>query len=776
MNEDAVAPKSSGNPIMSTIDLRAGQASSASLLLPVFATTIFLSATLLFSVQPMFTKMVLPLLGGSPSVWSVAMVFFQAVLLAGYGYAHAMTHALDPRRVALIHLGVFAFAFTALPIAVAQGWGNPPADYQAFWLIGLFGASIGLPFFAVAANAPLIQAWFARTGHPQAHDPYFLYGASNLGSFASLLAYPFLLEPALTLRDQSALWSAGFGLLGVMIAASAVLMSRNMAAPQVSSARTDSIAAPAWADRAKWVALSFVPSALLVAVTSHISTDIASAPFLWVIPLALYLLTFVLTFRASGDGLHVWMVRLQPIVAAPLVIGLMGGSRAYWFVAILLSLGTFVISTMICHRELYLRRPDATHLTGFYMWVSAGGVLGGIFSGLFAPFVFPDVWEYPILIVLALMCRPGAFDAGWRVWARDLLVVAALITIACLPRAIGWNMPAEAEPVWMIVLVMFAAAIMLQAKHASRLVALSVLVLALTAIYRPGLVQTETARSFFGVHKVVESADGKFRMLYHGTTLHGAQQIRDAAGRPVAGTPEPLTYYYRDGLFAEVIRAAQAAGKTDNVASVGLGAGSLACYARPGESWTFFEIDPEVVRIARDPAKFSFLTRCAPQAPIVLGDARLTLARQPGRYGLIMLDAFSSDVVPVHLLTREALGGYLEKLAPGGVMAFHISNRYLELASVVREVAATHGLAVYLKQDRKVTAERFLETMHANSLMAVMARREEDLSALVNAGGWTRLRADGSVRPWTDDYSDILSAIWRMRFPPAKTVSQSAKN
>lgn len=753
---------------MSTIDPAIGltRARSAMALLPAFAATIFLSATLLFSVEPMFTKMVLPMLGGSPSVWSVAMVFFQAVLLAGYGYAHAMTHWFDPRRVAFVHLGVIALAFTALPIAVASGWGHPPADHQALWLIGLFSASIGLPFFAVAANAPLLQAWFARTSHPQAHDPYFLYGASNLGSFASLLAYPVLLEPFLTLREQSSLWTTGFGLLGVLIAASAVLMTRNMSGESAAVARA-SAAAPTWSDRAKWVGLSFVPSALLIAVTSHVSTDIASAPFLWVIPLALYLLTFVLNFRAKGDTVHLWMVRLQPIVVAPLVIGLMGGARAYWFVAIMLSVGTFVISTMICHRELYLRRPDASHLTGFYMWVSAGGVLGGIFSGLFAPFAFPDVWEYPILIVLAQLCRPGAFDGGWRAWSRESAICAALLAMALVPRFVfGAQLPASAEPVWMIVLVCLAAVIMLQAQNAPRLAGLTVLVLVLTVAYRPGLIQTDTARSFFGVHKVIESADGKLRMLYHGTTLHGAQRIRDEAGKPIIGKPEPLTYYYSGGLFAEALNATHAKHPDARVALVGLGAGSLACYARPADKWTYFEIDPEVARIARDPSKFGFLPQCAPNAEVVIGDARLTLAERGGQYDLVMLDAFSSDVVPVHLLTREALGAYLQRLAPGGMIAFHISNRYLELASVLREVAGLHGLSIHLKQDTKVTAEIFMEKMYANSLVAVLARSDEDVAALTAGGGWTKLKPDGSVRPWTDDYSDILSAIWRMKVRP----------
>jgi SAM-dependent methyltransferase len=340
---------------------------------------------------------------------------------------------------------------------------------------------------------------------------------------------------------------------------------------------------------------------------------------------------------------------------------------------------------------------------------------------------------------------------------------AALCGAALIPYACGLTLPAESERFWMIALVILAAVGMLQAERPPRLVGITVLILVLTAAYRPGLVQTETARSFFGVHKVVESADGRFRMLYHGTTLHGAQRLRDDAGMPVRGRPEPLTYYYDQGLFAEVLHGVRAAhGALNRVAVVGLGSGSLACYSQPGEQWTYFEIDPVVVQIARDPSKFRFLTDCAPQAEIVLGDARLTIGDARDRFDLIVLDAFSSDVVPVHLLTREALAVYLEKLAPGGVMAFHISNRYLELASVVREVAALHGLSIFLNQDTKATANEFLEKMHTNSLIAVLARRESDVSALTSGNGWRKLVADGSVRPWTDDYSDILSAIWRM--------------
>lgn len=732
----------------------------------VFGGTLFLSATLLFSVQPMFTKMVLPLLGGSPGVWSVAMVFFQAVLLLGYAYAHVLTRWTDPRHAVVIHLTLFAVALLTLPLAIAGGFGKPPASYEAFWLIGLFGASIGLPFFAVAANAPMLQAWFARTNHPQARDPYFLYGASNLGSFCALLAYPVVIEPLLTLRDQSWLWSAGFVALMVMIAVAGTLLTLTMqpTATAQTQAATET-AAPTWRDRAAWIALAFVPSALLIAVTSHISTDIAAAPFLWVIPLALFLATFVLTFRAGGDGTHVWMLRLQPYVVAPLAVSLMGGTRVFWLAAILLNLGMFVISTMICHRELYLRRPSANNLTEFYMWVSVGGVIGGIFSGLVAPFIFPDIWEYPILIVLALLCRPGIFQNGAKVLAREGGMVAAAIVAALIPLLVfGIRISPSFELAWMIALVFLALVIMLQARHPLRLAGATAFVLVLTASYQPGSLRTETERSFFGVHKIAESYDGRLRMLYHGTTLHGAQHIRDDAGHPVTGKPDLLTYYYPGGPMPEaVVSMRDAKGVLGNVAVVGLGTGSLSCYAKTGENWTYFEIDPAVIRIAQDRSKFRFISDCAPDTRIVLGDARLTLAEEKASFDLIVLDAFSSDAIPVHLLTQEALGMYLSKLRPGGAIVFHISNRYLELASVLAEVARTHHLVTWLKTDIVPDGEDAKKRMHMSSLVAVVARRDEDLSAFRTRSGWKPFKPKEAVRPWTDDYSDILSSIWRMR-------------
>jgi len=733
------------------------------LTLPVFAVTICLSALLLFSVQPMFTKMVLPLLGGSPGVWSVAMVFFQAMLLAGYAYAHAVTKLLNPRVAVAVQICVFGLALFTLPLTLASGFNRPPAEGEALWLIGLFGMSIGLPFFAVAANAPMLQAWFARTSHPQAGDPYFLYGASNLGSFVALLSYPVLIEPFLTLRAQSLAWTGGFVVLMAMIAVAGVFMIATMR-PAAARAVDKPAVAPQTREIAVWVALAFVPSAMLVAVTSHISTDIASAPFLWVVPLAIFLATFIFTFRAGGDATHRLLVRLQPFVIAPLAIGMLGGARTFWLVVLILDLALLAVTAMICHRELYLKRPDARFLTGFYLWISVGGVLGGIFTGLIAPYLFSDVWEYPVLMVLALLCRPGAFESGWRPWLKGGAVLAALLAVAITPYWLGQQIPAGMAVAWMIGLVGIAAFIMLNARDTMKVATATVFVLVLTALYKPGFVHAQTARSFFGVHKVSESSDGRFRMLFHGTTLHGVQRLKNEDGTASDGKPEPLTYYYKRGPIAETIAAMRdQKGKLEAVAVVGLGTGSMACHAKAGERWRFFEIDPVVVRIARDPAQFRFLSDCGGGENIVLGDARLTLLDEKGGFDLIVLDAFSSDVVPVHLLTKEALGQYLSRLKEGGAIAFHISNRYLELASVIAEVGAAHGLKTIVKLDNSVTKEEHSRTMYAASLVAVVARSEADIAKLSASPDWRRQVADGSVRPWTDDYSNILAAIWRLQ-------------
>jgi len=726
----------------------------------LYATTLFVSALLLFSIQPMFAKMVLPKLGGAPAVWSVAMVFFQTVLLAGYAYAHLLNRMLPPRWAAVFHLTLLGVTATMLPIAIAPGWGTPPSDSTALWLFGLFAVSIGLPFFTLSASAPLLQSWFAASGHRQAGNPYVLYAASNLGSFAALFAYPVIVEPFLTLKTQTAAWSIGFALLAILLSLVAVFTSRAQpVAAQVEA--TDDGSASA-GERMRWIALAAVPSGLVIAVTAYLTTDIAAAPFLWVVPLAIYLLTFVAVFRERPWIAHANVVRFVPFAVAPLAVSLIGGEKVFWLTFIALNLAAFALLTLMCHGELYARRPSPRRLTEFYLCTSFGGVIGGAFAGLLAPQIFNGNYEYPILIALALLCAPGIFTGGPRkALTAALPWLAISAALALLWYVTRYQPPATLELAFQVLLTLLAAAMLFQRQRPMRFFGLVILSFAVTALWRPGIAPIETARSFFGVHKVAEINGGSARVLYHGTTIHGAQRLRNEDGTPTDGIPAPQTYYYFGGPFAEAISAARAVrGNLDHVAVVGLGTGSLACHRKGREHWTFFEIDPEVIRIARDPRRFEFLSKCAPDMPVVAGDARLTLEASTDRYDLIVLDAFSSDTIPVHLLTREAVAGYLAKLTPHGVIVTHISNRHLDLAPIAANVAQSLGLTALLREDD--SAGDLLTTLKGNARLVVLARDAADTGSI--AANWTALPADRTSALWTDDYSNILGVMLRKKF------------
>jgi hypothetical protein len=736
------------------------QAAAARLTPWLYAVTLFVSALLLFSIQPMFAKMVLPKLGGAPAVWSVAMVFFQTALLGGYAYAHVLNRLLLPRHAAMLHLLLIGITAMVLPIAIATGWGAPPLDGTALWLFGLFAASIGLPFFALSASAPLLQSWFAASGHGQASNPYVLYAASNLGSFVALFAYPVVIEPFLTLKTQTSVWSVGFAVLAVLLSVVGLFASR--AIPAVAQAEPQNDTRVSAGERTRWIALSAVPSGLVIAVTAYLTTDVAAAPFLWVVPLAIYLLTFVAVFRERPWIAHANVVRFVPFAVAPLAVSLIGGDKVFWLTMIALNLVAFALLTLMCHGELYARRPSPQRLTEFYLCTSFGGVIGGAFAGLVAPQIFNGNYEYPILIALALLCTPGIFAGGQRKALTEALpwlaLSAAVVLIWYLTR---FQPPAALELPFQVLLALLAAAMLFQRQRPVRFFALVILSFAVAALWRPGIAPIETARSFFGVHRVAEIAGGNARILYHGTTIHGAQRLRNEDGTPVDSPPAPLTYYYQEGPLAEAIRATRAThGSLDQVAVVGLGTGSLACHRKARERWTFFEIDPEVIRIARDPQRFEFLSSCAPDTPVVAGDARLTLEASPDRYDLIVLDAFSSDTIPAHLLTREAFAGYLLKLSAHGVIVAHISNRHLDLAPVLANVAQSHGMVAFLREDDR--AGDFMTTFKANARIVVLARDAANTGSI--AGDWTSLRPDRSSALWTDDYSNILGIMLRKKF------------
>ena len=719
----------------------------------IFAAAIVVSAALLFLVQPMFTKLVLPRFGGAPSVWSVAIVFFQCTLLAGYAYSHWLMRAAPSRIAVAIHVLLTIAACFWLPLAIAERWAQPPAGGEAIALFALFAASLGPPFVALAAGGPLLQAWFARTDHPAAANPYFLYALSNAGSFLALVSYPTVIEPFVRLSDQARYWSVAFYALIGLIAACGLVLWRAQARSPI--ALDDTAAPPAWRDAARWAALAAVPSGLLVAVTAHISTDVAAVPLLWVVPLALYLLSFIIVFARRQIIPHRLVVAVQPffVICLAAVIVFEPVKTILWLVAA--HAAVFFVCALMCHGEVARTRPSGRFLTGFYLSVAAGGALGGLAAGVIAPHVFSWVAEYPLLLALAVLCRPAVAMPG-----RQYALVAALAAAGSLLIVSGF-FPALLDE------TMFnraAAALLVACVPLSLVPPACAAVIASVLLANHGLFQppgSVSVRSFFGVAKVVESPDHRFRILQHGTTMHGAQRIDVDGARQPPERPEPLLYYWDGSAIAQTFNAAQAQSAAPlRYAVIGLGTGSLACRARAHEHVDFYEIDPAIVRIARDPALFTFLSACGANAPIMLGDARRTLVQASDAvYDLIVVDAFSSDAIPVHLLTREAMAIYLQKLRPHGTIVMHISNRHLELASVVAGIAAANGL-VTLVSDRPDPDETANPYKFSGTVAAV-ARNREDFAELVQSGDWEFTPPDPAQWVWTDDYCNILGAVLR---------------
>ena len=738
----------------------------------LFAATMFVGAALLFWVQPLFTKMVLPLLGGSPSVWNTAMVFFQAALLCGYGYAHLLTRHLGPRGQCLTHLCVLGAAAVALPIGIAEGW-RPDSDAPpALWLLGLLFVSIGAPFFAVATTAPLIQRWFSRTGHPRASDPYFLYAASNLGSVAVLLAFPFVIEPLVGTRGQAFAWMLGFGALAACIVGCGASVWGSSAKTRLTIPSSDATR-PTWRRRASWLAYSAVPSALLLGVTGHISTDIASAPLLWIAPLTLYLLSFVNAF-ARRPLIPSWLA-VRSMAFALVILAALFPWREPASIFLPLHLVVFFFIATACHAALAERRPAAGFLTEFYLFVSCGGLLGGLFVALLAPMVFDSVLEYPLSLVLAAALLPnrtreasavrsegggGSRAAPGRgiLW-RERDIVLAILILAVLVGG-RWFISWAGLPLPFIV---FASALgifaVLVLSRQVRPVGFALCIAALLIAGQQQWTSDDTTwrgRSFFGVYRIVEAVDPPTRSLMHGTTNHGGQWTTDE------GSIEPTNYYTPASPVANIIAATQARTDSQRVGLVGLGTGALAYYRRPEDAWRYFEIDPLVARLATNGDYFDMLPTHDPSATIVLGDARLTLGQEPERsFDLLIIDAFSSDAIPIHLLTREAVALYMEKLDHDGVLLLHISNRLLDLQPVVAGIVAELGHKAIVGTLGKVDKET--DPVSAPSHWVAIARDDAMIDRLALDEAWQPLDP-ASRRVWRDDFSNLAGVIrWRVK-------------
>ncbi len=716
---------------------------------PVYILAIFLGASLVFSVQPMFAKMVLPIVGGSAAVWNIALVFFQGALLAGYAYAHYLQKL--PLKAQLAgHLLALALAALSLPMAASTLFNEPPQSGQALWLIGLFAASVGAPFMVISATAPLLQAWFSKTGRPDSADPYFLYAASNAGSLLALVAYPLVLEPMMGAHAQAQVWQTGYVALGVLIAACGLLTLnlQKRDAPAVEVKAASKAAAASWGQRGMWTLYAFAPSMLLVAASTHITTDVASAPLLWVAPLALYLLAFIMAFMKKPliAPRYALLIHLVMTVSALTLTW----TYVQWSSLLIVTLSALFFGVLVCCQELYRRRPEASGLTEFYMWMSVGGVLGGAFAALVASVLFNSVLEYPLALALTLALRPWGEPTAKLLmrFAMGAIVIAA--AMVALPRL--FDAPIMPMLVFggMMLVVMGMVAVQ---RHPFALAACALAITGIGKVFTNADHIFET-RGFYGVMHVVDTPDGAYRLFTHGTTVHGAQRLDPERADEPSGYYGPLT------PIGQTFRVLTEAGLANSVGVIGLGVGSTSCYARPHQSWVFFEIDPLVAQAATNPDLFTLVSRCAPQATIEIGDGRKLLEGEPvGAFDLLLVDAFSSDAVPTHLLTVEAFQLYMSRLSENGVAMIHMSNRNLALADIVARTAQAAG-AVAIEQvfTNPVSNGTSARWDNLSSHAILLARNDEALAPLMATGQW-RIMTPSDRRVWTDDYTNILEPL-----------------
>jgi hypothetical protein len=722
-----------------------------------FVATIFVGSFLLFLVQPMIARMALPRLGGAPAVWNSAMLVYQVLLLAGYAYAHWIARTA-PRVQAGFHLAAFVLAALALPIGLVAA--APPADANPIlWVPWLLLISIGPLFLVVSAQGPLMQHWFSRCGGA---DPYPLYAASNFGSFAGLLAYPLVVEPLMPIASQRLLWSGAYLMLALLVGWCALgLPQKGLAAVKARSGEQ-----PSRRSIATWILLAAVPSGLILSTTLHLTTDIVAVPLLWVVPLGLYLLSFTVAFAADRRAAE-FISRFAPITLLIACCGLVVDASSMTIVfAAAAVLNLFVVSVAI-HSMLFERRPEPQHLTLFYLAMSIGGVLGGIFCALVAPLIFDWTYENPLLLVAAaaLLAGRNPFAPLRKLWAepsasgRVTRWGMVLVLLLSLLGQGAFGVPESlltAAIAGCLISVLGILAIGNRWLFTATVAALILSMggwekLALSA--SPG----KMSRSFFGVYSIRPGPNGS-RLLVHGTTIHGIQNLGSEARERMA------TSYYAppSGVGLAMAAAPRLFGERARIGVVGLGSGTLACYARPGQQWTFYEIDPLVARIASDPTQFTFLSRCLPGVPVIIGDARLTLEHGPAAAAdLLVVDAFSSDSVPMHLLTTEAFAVYRRHLRPQGLLLLHISNRYLDLKPVVAAAAAAGGWQARIRTYRPDASERARN--YGGSIWVALSPAPQTVDRLAALSGaqWQSLRPEPGFAAWTDDHASLLPLIGR---------------
>lgn len=732
----------------------------------LFLITILTGSFLLFLVQPMIARMALPRLGGAPAVWNSAMLVYQALLLAGYAYAHRLTQATS-RQQAIIHIALFGVALMWLPIGLANL--QPPADGSPiFWVPWLLIASIGPLFFMVASQAPLMQRWYALSGNQG--EPYALYAASNIGSFGGLIAYPLLVEPFTTLNSQKWIWSSIYVALLVLVCICALQVWRSGDAGKVEPEHVGARESIAWTRRLYWIILAAVPSGLMLSTTSHLTTDLMAMPLIWVIPLGIYLLSFSVAFADNQKPAY-WISRLAPIVlvVSGAFVFVVWGKAAISGLVASLSLLFFV--SVALHNEMYRTRPAPSELTSFYLMMSLGGVIGGFFCAIVAPLLFDWTWEHPILILLAAALLPAV--PLLRVDENDkrIPVVMTIIGLVALGLGIFGGITDPVEPSFLNIVLASVIVMLGLAVAGFRLPFLLAMagLLTINGGYH-SFQQTLDGvrmRSYFGTYTVNSTDSGRVRWLNHGTTMHGMQLLDDPT-RPISYYPET------SGVGIALQKAPALFGPNATVGIVGLGTGTLGCYKKPGQNWTFFEIDPLVIEIARERKIFSFLEKCAPGVKITLGDARLTLADVPkGSFDILALDAFSSDSIPLHLLTKEAFATYRRTLKPDGLLLVHISNRYIDLNPVIAAEAKANGWFAALRHDsptqdminRGNRASQWIALSPDPAKLAQLTGPVDRVkSRYYDSDQWLHLDPPGNVEPWTDDYASVLPhlSLWKI--------------
>jgi len=727
-------------------------AARTSVLASVFALALFTSAALLFWVQPLVAKMLLPLLGGAPSVWNTCMVFFQSLLLAGYAYALFVSQRLSLRNQAIVHAVLLLAAGLVLPFGLSERVLSslPTQSSPILWLLTTLAVTVGPPFLLLSATAPLLQRWFSHSTHKAARDPYFLYAVSNAGSMLALLGFPFLLEPAFAIRTQSVFWAVGYVTLVVLIITCALVLNARRAIAdqnQVAVEQTDiTIENP---QRFEWVLFAFVPSSLMLGVTTYIATDVASVPLIWIIPLALYLLTFIIAFgnkQIIKLPITSILFPIALVVLGALII--LAPPISVW-ITITLHLLVFFLAALVSHQRLAQSRPHVSKLPEYYLWIAVGGVLGGIFNALVAPMVFSTPFEYPAAIILACLIRPVTMQEQKT---KSLMRTTFPVFIFVLTFALALTIPRlefRAQLEHGIVLLLPLLLCFVFSFRRPFIFALSLAALMFASIpYLNASVETlATERNFFGVWRVTTSPNEEFRRLYHGSTVHGVQ-MNDSVRKC-----EATSYYHKTGPLGEVFDVYNSKPANLPVAATGLGAGTIGTYSLPGQQWDFYDIDPAIVRIATEPNYFTFISDCMKGSyRMILGDARLRLREAPaGKYGLLIMDAFSSDSVPAHLLTTEAMDLYLSKLSSDGMLAFHISNRYLNLEPLLSGLSKRAGISAFIRRDQ----QRDLTGKYP-SVWVVMARNDAALGSIASDTRWDRVQGD---IVWTDDFSNILSLL-----------------